>query len=233
MRRTETNMNNFQENRVAEIWKEILPGGDELYEHEEIFFPRLAEIANSSERILEVGIGRGRMVRLLKDTAVNGSRFYGVDLNRHEEVKDASLTIADTRHLPFPDNTFDLTYSLGVVEHMQEDGTARAVREHVRVTRKGGFILITTPAKSVLFTPLRCLVYFIKFRKLGTFTEVLGRNLYIKELLQTLQYEGCVSLDSGYSGVYLPKLPKPITRTAARMISQGHGAYLWILAQKS
>jgi SAM-dependent methyltransferase len=225
-------MNDIQTNRVGEIWKEILPVGWGLYEHEEIFFPRLADIANSSEKILEVGIGRGRMVKLLKDSVVNGTRFYGVDLNRHGEVTDAFLTIADTRRLPFPDDTFDLTYSLGVVEHMPEEETARAVREHVRVTRRGGFILITTPARSVLFTPMRLLVYFIKFRKLGTFAEVLGRNLYVREILNTLLDEGCVSLDSGYSGVYLPKMPARIHRAAARLANPRHGAYLWILAQK-
>lgn len=225
-------MNGLRKYNVGKIWSGILPKASELHDHERVLFSQLAEIASSSERILEIGVGRGRMVRLLKEASHTGAEFYGVDLNSYQKYQDVHFILADTRYLPFPDNSFNLTYSLGVVEHMTPVETAMAVWEHIRVTRKDGFLLITTPAKSMLFTPLRYLIYFIKFRKLGTFTEVLGRNLYENELIQTLNEQQCLVLESGRSGVYLPKLPSKLRRAAARFMPPGSGAYLWILAQK-
>lgn len=48
------------------------------------------------------------------------------------------LAIADGRVLPYQDRTFDGAFSLSVVEHIDDDGDTRAVREMARVLKPGG-----------------------------------------------------------------------------------------------
>jgi len=50
------------------------------------------------------------------------------------------LQRADAEHLPFPDDTFDIVYSYGVMHH--SPGTAQCVREARRVLKPGGSLRI-------------------------------------------------------------------------------------------
>ncbi len=50
----------------------------------------------------------------------------------------------DATCLTFSDDSFDLVYSISVIEHIYED-RVRAISEMVRVTRLGGLIYITYP----------------------------------------------------------------------------------------
>ncbi len=220
--------------KVGEIWQEILPLTDDLYDHEKDFFSELVSIGKRSKRILEIGTGRGRMVKLLKRAGVNKKKtFYGIDLNPICDQQDIMFCLSDTRKLSFKDNVFDLTYSLGVVEHMSCKETFMAIEEHKRVTRPGGYILITTPAKSFIFTPLRYVVYFLKYRGMGSFREVLGRNLteadLIKDFSKDEQYE---LLKMGRGGFYFPKLPSSLRKKVMELMPSCVGAYLWILIKK-
>lgn len=55
---------------------------------------------------------------------------------------------ADALKLDFPDESFDLTCSVSVVEHIYAKYIA-AVRELSRVTKKGGFLYLTFPVSEV------------------------------------------------------------------------------------
>jgi SAM-dependent methyltransferase len=55
------------------------------------------------------------------------------------------LVVFDGRRLPFPDNAFDLTYSISVLEHVEGEGDRDAMAEIVRVTRPGGYVGINMP----------------------------------------------------------------------------------------
>ena len=48
---------------------------------------------------------------------------------------------ADVRHLPMPNNSFDLAFALGVLPWL--DDPLAAAREIARVTRPGGYVLLT------------------------------------------------------------------------------------------
>jgi SAM-dependent methyltransferase len=95
-------------------------------------------------RVLEIGIGAGtdflQWVRA-------GAAAHGIDLTEEAiaNVRErlgvyglsaAEIRQADAEELPYPDGTFDVVYSWGVLHHTPD--TARALREAVRVTAPGG-----------------------------------------------------------------------------------------------
>jgi len=52
--------------------------------------------------------------------------------------------VGDITRLPFPDDTFDLCFNQGVVEHTG-GRHLEAIREMARVTRPGGVVMVTVP----------------------------------------------------------------------------------------
>ena len=99
-------------------------------------------------RILEVGAATGRYSHTL---ARMGYRVDAVEPVRHnidifnrltQPGEDVTIRQGDARDLSFfEDNTFDLTLVLGPMYHLFEESDRRqALREAVRVTKKGGII---------------------------------------------------------------------------------------------
>jgi ubiquinone/menaquinone biosynthesis C-methylase UbiE len=106
--------------------------------HEVMGFDRYA-----GRRLLEVGCGMGTD---LLQFARGGAICTGVDLTpRSIEISrhrfqlygiPGSFLVTDGERLPFPDNTFDVVYSNGVLHHTPD--TAAAVQEIHRVLKPGG-----------------------------------------------------------------------------------------------
>jgi len=99
-------------------------------------------------RILEVGAATGRYSHTL---ARRGFRVDAVEYVQHnmdifnqltQHGEDVTIQPSDARHLSyFADDTFDLTLVLGPMYHLFEEADRRqALREAVRVTKKGGVI---------------------------------------------------------------------------------------------
>jgi exosortase/archaeosortase family protein len=115
--------------------------------------------------LLDCALGDVRGCRLLKtdlwDEAKNtrilqwlgqrGARPYGIDIaaptvgaaRRAFGTAPLHAAVADVRHLPFADASFDAVYSMGTVEHF--DGTEHAVGELFRVVRPGGRVVLGVP----------------------------------------------------------------------------------------
>lgn len=94
-------------------------------------------------RVLEIGVGIGAdYLEWLKA----GAQASGVDISatsleqarRRCEIAgfQPDLRVADAEQLPFPDNSFDIVYSYGVMHHSPD--TAQCVREAARVLQPGG-----------------------------------------------------------------------------------------------
>ena len=198
-----------------------------------MYFKSLLSIARTSNKILEVGVGKGRMVKILRDNGVD-AEFHGVDITENAKQSGTVSVVGDARKLPYDDNTFDLVYSLGVIEHFPE--THLAVAEHARVTKKGGCVLITTPHLSV-FTPLRYLFYLIKERSFGSFEEIQGRNIKLDVMKG---YFNDSNLHISHYGVYGMFGIKRILRKLGLQIIQKKlqemtpiGAFLYVIAVKN
>lgn len=56
-----------------------------------------------------------------------------------------SVRYEDASALSFPDNSFDLVYSISVIEHIPGDGDMRALAEFARVLEPGGSIIVEVP----------------------------------------------------------------------------------------
>ena len=61
-----------------------------------------------------------------------------------KENKNLTFKIEDATRLSFPDDTFDLVYSISVIEHIY-GGYNQAILEMVRVAKKGGYVYLTFP----------------------------------------------------------------------------------------
>jgi ubiquinone/menaquinone biosynthesis C-methylase UbiE len=153
--------NNFTlKDRVREFWQEnpcgtkfadAPPGSRKFYElveehryTKEWHIPAAAGFSQSKNlNVLEVGCGLGTDGAQF---AKAGAIYTGIDLTdaavdlarRRFELFQlpGTFRVADAERLDFPDNTFDLVYSHGVLHHTPD--TAAAVREIHRVLRPGG-----------------------------------------------------------------------------------------------
>lgn len=105
-------------------------------------------------RILDVGCGTGETLTFLGNLFPK-SKLFGVDTSatainfsktrRHKNIYKASAT-----SLPFKDNFFDVVLFLDVLEHIKNDQSV--IEEAKRVLKKGGSIIITSPALSFIWS---------------------------------------------------------------------------------
>jgi len=141
---------------VREFWNSdpcgsrYLEGPQELEAHAraryalEPYIPQFAGFAKARGlSVLEIGVGMGAdYLEWLKA----GAKATGVDLSSSSVQRACrrcelagyhpDLQVADAEHLPFPDNTFDVVYSYGVMHHSPD--TEQCVREAWRVLKPGG-----------------------------------------------------------------------------------------------
>lgn len=103
--------------------------------------------------MLEGGCGMGHYIAYY---ASHGHRIIGLDFAQkalktlHIRQPDIDLVGGDVSNMPFPDKTFDLYYSGGVVEHF-ESGAEPSLVEARRVLKDDGVLLISVP----YYNPLR------------------------------------------------------------------------------
>jgi SAM-dependent methyltransferase len=113
------------------------------------YFPDLA-----GKRLFKTDLwDEAKNTEILRWAAEQGAIPYGIDvasatvsearkvLRRH----DPGFAVADVRTLPFTDESFDLIYSMGTIEHFDE--YRDATRELFRVLRPGGQAIIGVPNK--------------------------------------------------------------------------------------
>jgi ubiquinone/menaquinone biosynthesis C-methylase UbiE len=101
----------------------------------------------AKKKVLEVGCGLGTDLLQFARGGANVSAIdlteKGVSLTRQRLMLygfTGDIRVGDSENLPFPDNTFDLVYSWGVIHHTTD--TPRAAREIVRICKPGGRVLV-------------------------------------------------------------------------------------------
>jgi 2-polyprenyl-3-methyl-5-hydroxy-6-metoxy-1,4-benzoquinol methylase len=102
-------------------------------------------------RVLEIGCAPGKHLAYL--AKVRGARVCGLDYsepgiaNSQELFQrlglEAEFHCEDLHQSTFPERSFDVVYSLGVVEHFQNPKPA--IESHLAMAKPGGVVLITVP----------------------------------------------------------------------------------------
>jgi len=104
----------------------------------------------ATAHLLEIGCGAGFATVAL---ARRGYRIDALDsvpaminltskrLVESGAAERVRIVQADVRHLPMPDNSLDLVFALGVLPWL--DDPVAAIREMARVTRPGGYVLVS------------------------------------------------------------------------------------------
>ncbi len=120
---------------------------------------------------LEIGFGSGRIItRIAREL---DCKCVGVDL---EDTAFSSLSVFSRQHrvriealrgsgfsLPFKDNSFDVVYSEGVIEHFPIAQSQKMLAEHARVCREGGVVIVSVPNKFALLHSLTKLLLGKRF----------------------------------------------------------------------
>ncbi len=143
-------------NEVRQFWDAAPCGSRYLRERQDfeahararyVLEPHIADFANFKSargaKVLEIGVGLGAdYLEWLKAEA----QATGVDLSPASIAQarlrcelagyQADLRVADAEDIPFPDESFDVVYSYGVMHHSPD--TARCIGEAWRVLKPGG-----------------------------------------------------------------------------------------------
>jgi ubiquinone/menaquinone biosynthesis C-methylase UbiE len=146
--------NDVSKEQVKGFWEQEACGERYGEEQDRIRYELEPEILNfagfdssAGKRVLEIGVGMGadflRWVRA-------GAIATGVDLTERAvelttarlaaEGLQADVQVADAEELPFPDGSFDIVYSWGVLHHTPNP--AQALAEAQRVLAPGGELRI-------------------------------------------------------------------------------------------
>lgn len=115
-------------------------------------YPKVLSLlpADRSARILDVGAGEGYFSRLMAERGYRAEACdYQRDLFKLKDVPFHQANLGEA--IPLPDESFDAVVSIEVMEHIENH--TRFVREMMRVLKKGGTIVLTTP--NVLSIPSR------------------------------------------------------------------------------
>ena len=101
--------------------------------------------------ILEVGGGQSGLTAMLYPQA----KITNIDLNAEyarspcNQQERVNFVTGDATALPFGDRSFDAVTMFDVIEHIPED--LKAITEALRVLKKDGFLLVSTPNENWQF----------------------------------------------------------------------------------
>jgi len=145
----------------------------------------LPEIGKREFKILDVGVGTGKLPVVLKAL---GYDVYGLDDNGggtrtsdflrrmfpHLKVEVCSI---EFKRFPYKDNEFDLVTSLDVVEHLP--GSPRHyLREIYRIIKSGGTFLLSNPNPASLSNAILILLGKSVYHPLEEWFDLVGNENY-------------------------------------------------------
>lgn len=99
------------------------------------------KVPKSAKKILDQGCGTGEYSLLF------GQRYTGVDLDKnyiaHAKNKyPGTFMVGNAAKMLIKSNSFDVTFAVGLHHHLTDQQAKKAILESLRVTKKGGKVII-------------------------------------------------------------------------------------------
>ena len=122
--------------------------GMQLLSEQEISFVKSCLPDRSDSKILEIGVGPGRIAKHIDIF----KEYCGIDIspkmieycNKRYSSKNKIFKVHDvSNEIPFKDSYFDFVYAIRVLKYTKD--WRKVIREISRITKKGGIICITIP----------------------------------------------------------------------------------------
>jgi ubiquinone/menaquinone biosynthesis C-methylase UbiE len=112
----------------------------------------LESMPEDAKAILDVGIGGGYIYSRIKED--REKKIFGLDISMElvEELGDRRVCVANTRELPFNNESFDLILAADLIEHIDPEDFGKSISEIARITKK--YILINSPYKDRIEWPI-------------------------------------------------------------------------------
>ena len=101
---------------------------------------------DSGSSVLDVGCAKGFMLYDFVQL-IPGINVEGIDIsdyaiaNAVEEIKPF-VGVANAKHLPYEDNSFDIIISINTIHNLEREDCAEALREIQRVSRQGAYVTV-------------------------------------------------------------------------------------------
>jgi ubiquinone/menaquinone biosynthesis C-methylase UbiE len=135
----------------------------EVYSNSDRVVRNLSKIIDlKGKKILEVGAGTGRDSFPLVG---RGAQVYQLDysinslkiMKRLAEEEKISVLIlgGDTFCLPFRDETFDIVFHQGLLEHFRPQQAEALLEENIRILKRGGLLLVDVPQRYHIYTIIK------------------------------------------------------------------------------
>ncbi|HTR80246.1 MAG TPA: class I SAM-dependent methyltransferase [Bacteroidota bacterium] len=135
----------------------------EVYSNSDRVVRNLSKITDlKGKKILEVGAGTGRDSFPLVE---HGGEVYQLDYSINsleimkrladEEHIPVSIIGGDTFSLPFHDETFDIVFHQGLLEHFRPQAAEALLKENIRILKKGGLLLVDVPQRFHIYTVIK------------------------------------------------------------------------------
>lgn len=186
---------------------------------------------DSGLKVLDIGCGEGDYTVLFGDR----HEVVGIDILNGVRKKNNNFKfkIDDATNLSFKDNTFDLTVSFDVIEHLEDD--KKMISEAYRVLKKGGRLFFGTPNKTRLINQALAIAGRPRtYPYLVGVDPVLGEMIHIKEytaaelkkLLKDAGFKN-IKITPYWFGLTVPfnyglnSVPKPLSKYGHYLFFEG------------
>ncbi len=135
----------------------------EVYSNSDRVVRNIKKIADvRGKKILEIGAGTGRdsfpFVELGAEVYQLDYSFNSLKIMKkiaEEEKMDVKIVGGDTFMLPFKDETFDIIFHQGLLEHFRYAKAEALLKENIRVLKTGGLLCVDVPQRYHIYTVIK------------------------------------------------------------------------------
>jgi len=133
---------------------------EEVYSNADRIIRNLRRVVDlKGKRVLEIGAGTGRDSFPLAEAGADVTQLDYAENSllilktlATQRGIQTSIIAGDTFQLPFRDNTFDIVFHQGLLEHFRKPQAENLLRENIRVLKPGGHLLVDVPQRYHVYT---------------------------------------------------------------------------------